>query len=153
MPEPFSKLIPEPIRLEQSKLLLGEGIDEVKFFGAFLKNLGINNIQLLEYGGKNRLQLFLKLLLSSKDFDQITTIGITRDSDDSSRDHNPALSAFQSIYSTLENINKERERKIFPLPDKAEIFANSSSLIRKMRQRVTATLCKPILPKKHKANL
>jgi len=39
--------------ITKEKLLLGEGIEEVRFFNALLAHLGITNVQVDQYGGKN----------------------------------------------------------------------------------------------------
>ena len=54
-----------PLPIVQPKLLLGEGIDELRFFSALLLNLGIGDLQVQQYGGKDNLGPYLKLLSAS----------------------------------------------------------------------------------------
>ena len=70
---------PKPIT--KPKLLLGEGMDEINFFNALLAHLGINDIQVDEYGGKYRMRAGLKALASRTGFDQVVLLVVTRDAD------------------------------------------------------------------------
>lgn len=42
-----------------SKMLLGEGHEEVAFFTALLRGLGIRDVQVDHYGGKTKLGVYL----------------------------------------------------------------------------------------------
>ena len=44
------------------KLLVGEGKEEVRFFESFVQHFGINDIQITDYSGKDKLRLFLVTL-------------------------------------------------------------------------------------------
>jgi len=79
-------------------LLLGEGKEEVRFFSALMQYLGILDIQVEEYGGKNNLRNFLRTPILG--FDKIGSLGITRDADD---DPN---AAFQSVRDALNISNR-----------------------------------------------
>jgi hypothetical protein len=70
-----------------------------------LSQLNITDVQVLEYGGKPGLGRFLKTLPQISGYREITSLGITRDADDSAR------SAFQSICSGLRNAR-------LPVPNK-----------------------------------
>jgi hypothetical protein len=84
--------------LSKPKLLLGEGVDEVRFFGALLGHLGIADVQVTDYGGKQRLAAFLQTLVTPlPGFANVVSLGVTRDADD-----NPA-GAFQSVCYALHN--------------------------------------------------
>jgi len=41
-----------PLEITKTKLVIGEGWEEVRFFNALLQHLGIDNIQTEQYGGK-----------------------------------------------------------------------------------------------------
>lgn len=71
-----------PLEFTRAKLLLGEGIDEARFFQALLKTLDITDIQVMQYGGKRRLREFLKTLPAVPGFTKLNSIGLTRDADD-----------------------------------------------------------------------
>lgn len=86
-------------QIEQPKLLIGEGNDEVIFFQTILKHLNLTDIMVEAYQGKNNLSNYLKTLKVRPNFSQLTAIGITRDADDSIQ------SAFDSIKSSLQKIN------------------------------------------------
>jgi hypothetical protein len=84
-----------PITITGPKLLLGEGIDEVRFFTALLNRLTIPGIQVLEYGGKTRLKGFLETLPRVTGFVGLASLAITRDADDD------ATGAFSSVRDAL----------------------------------------------------
>jgi hypothetical protein len=88
---------PQPIA--QPKLLLGEGFDELRFFTALLLHLGIGDVQVQQFGGKNNLGAYLKLLaqVPTPGFQSVVSVGLTRDAD-----ADPAT-AFQSVCTALQN--------------------------------------------------
>lgn len=72
----------EPIPLTRPKLLLGEGVDEERVFGALVKHLGLGaQFQILRYDGKGNLGAFLRTLPKLPGFNQLGSLGITRDAD------------------------------------------------------------------------
>lgn len=83
------------VELSKTKLLIGEGNEEVLFFNAFLKHLNLSDIQVEQYGGKQKLASYLKTLQLRSGYANLVSLGITRDADDS------VQSAFQSICSSL----------------------------------------------------
>jgi hypothetical protein len=89
-----------PVALTQitgPKLLLGEGIDEVRFFKAFLKHLNVTDVQVEQYGGKTQLAPFLKTLTTLlPGFAALTSLAVTRDADTN------AAGAFQSVSAALQ---------------------------------------------------
>ncbi len=82
-------------QISQRKLLVGEGRDEVRFFEALLRYSKISDIQVAEYGGKQKLKAFLAALPRFPGFANLQCLGITRDAD------NDAAGALQSIESAL----------------------------------------------------
>lgn len=87
------------IRINKRKLLLGEGIEEVKFFDALLRYLQISDVQTIQYGGKSNLKNMFPALVKSSGFSSVLSIGITRDADDDFQ------SAFQSVCSGIKKAN------------------------------------------------
>jgi hypothetical protein len=87
----------------QSKVLLVEGKDEVNFFNALLKHLGMGDITVEDVGGKDNFPAKLRAFLLGFGT-QIQAYAIIRDADRS------ANAAFQSVVDLLKN---ERE----PYPD------------------------------------
>lgn len=69
--------------LLKNKLLIGEGKDEQNFLNALLKHLGIADIQVEEYGGKNKLSQYLAEFGKRPGRSKVRAIGITRDVDKS----------------------------------------------------------------------
>ncbi|MBI2929134.1 MAG: hypothetical protein HYY24_26010 [Verrucomicrobia bacterium] len=72
----------KPRPIEQAKLLLGEGFEEVLFFEAFLKHLGISGVQVEDCKGKSNLRAYLKALRTRTGFSGLQVLGVTRDADD-----------------------------------------------------------------------
>ena len=97
-----------PVPITRPKQMLVEGRDEEEFFKALLRYLGIDDIEVRHYGGKNSFRRFLNGFVSTPDFDGVESMGIVRDADDS------ATSAFQSLKDSLTSVN-------LPVPDKEMI--------------------------------
>lgn len=79
------------------KLLLVEGKDEVNLFGKIFKEWQIENIEIGNYEGKDRLGTYLKLVRATQNFEKLESIGIIRDADDS------VENTFRSLCSHLKN--------------------------------------------------
>ena len=86
------------IQIEKQRLLLVEGKDEINFFEAILKD-SINNIQIIEVGGKSRFREALKALSLAPEFDKVIALGVVRDADDDYK------ATFQSVSDGLSDIN------------------------------------------------
>ena len=84
-----------PQGIGASKLLIGEGVDECYFFRAMLDHLGIRDVTVEQYGGKNNLGHYLAALIRRPEFPKLASLGITRDAD-----ANPH-GAFQSVCGSL----------------------------------------------------
>jgi hypothetical protein len=87
------------------KLLLGEGIEEVYFFDALLRHLGIDDVQVDQYDGKNNIAAGLKAIKDRSGFlNRVVSLGVTRDADytdDPADDIAAAQRAFQSVSGAL----------------------------------------------------
>ena len=70
--------------IEKPKLLLVEGIDEVRLFGALAKDIGAEDVQIRDYQGKDNLRRFLRVLPQIPGYSDLESIGVTRDADDDS---------------------------------------------------------------------
>jgi hypothetical protein len=84
-----------PLELDKPKLLIGEGKDEVLIFSALLNYLGIDDVNVEDYGGKDKLPAYLEVLRLRPGFGDLQSLGVTRDADS-----NP-LGAFASISNHL----------------------------------------------------
>ena len=71
-------------RIEKPKLLLVEGIDEVRLFGALAKDIGAEDVQIRDYQGKGNLRRFLGVLPQIPGYSDLESIGVTRDADENS---------------------------------------------------------------------
>lgn len=82
------------ISITRSKLLLGEGKEELRLFQAKIKHLGLDQeIQVLEYGGLAKLGPFLKTLRATHGFAQVQALGVTRDADANAQDAEQSVAA------------------------------------------------------------
>lgn len=71
---------PKPI--EATRMLIGEGIEEVLFFEGLLTNLGISGVQIESFNGKSSLGSYLKALKNRSGIARLEKLGIVRDADD-----------------------------------------------------------------------
>lgn len=83
------------IEIAKSNLLVVEGRDEELFFGALLKHMQLQNIQVMPIGGKTNLRPNLKALTLSPRFSEVTSLGVVRDAND-----DPSA-AFSSVCDAL----------------------------------------------------
>ncbi|EDZ96799.1 MAG: hypothetical protein P5702_11870 [Limnospira sp. PMC 1291.21] len=89
----------KPIRIDKPKLIIGEGIEEKIVFSRLIKSLKIEDIQVESYEGKGNLGKFLKSLHLIPGYQQLQSLGITRDADESFK------SASESIDNFISNSN------------------------------------------------
>lgn len=85
----------EPVKINQGKLIITEGIDAYYFCIWALGRLEIEDIQVFNYGGITQLTKYIKLLKLDDNFDNVKSIIIFRDAE------GDAQSAFQSIQTSL----------------------------------------------------
>ena len=90
--------------IEKPKLLLVEGIDEVRLFGALAKHIGSEDVQILDYQGKGNLRRFLGVLPQIPGYSELESIGITRDADEDSD-------------SAAESVRNALRAAALPVPD------------------------------------
>ncbi len=76
-------------------VLLVEGSSDKKVIVCLLQYLEIQNVQVMAYGGKNRIQEQVRALLKVSGFSSVEKLGVIRDADDS-RD-----TAFESLSDCL----------------------------------------------------
>ena len=82
--------------VEGDVLLLVEGIEDARFFRAFLRWLGKTDVQIAHVGGKDEFRPFLiNTLRNAQSLNQLRRLGIVRDADKS------ATSALQSLQNAL----------------------------------------------------
>ena len=86
-----------PLELDQPKLLIGEGVEEVLLFSALLAHLGIGDVKVEQCGGKHGLPAYLDALRLRPGFGELSSFGVTRDADAD------AMAAFNSVRQHLQN--------------------------------------------------
>ncbi len=93
--------MPTNTTISKSKQLFVEGKDAKEFFGPFIESIGIDSIQIQDYGGIHELAGFLKQFVLRAEYKSlpVTVIGIVRDAEQN------AASAFRSVCSALEKVN------------------------------------------------
>lgn len=79
---------PSPLGIRKPKLLLGEGREEEKIFGEMLRVCGLTDVQVLNYGGKSKLQDFLQAVKGATGFAGVRVLAVTCDADN---DHASAV--------------------------------------------------------------
>ena len=105
------------IEITQPSLLVVEGREEELFFGALIKHLGLQHIQVMGVGGKTNLRRNLKALTLSPRFAQVISLGVVRDAN-----NNPGA-AFQSVRDALHAVNLPApERALMPAGDSPQVF-------------------------------
>lgn len=71
------------MNLTKSKLLLVEGKDEEKFFHAFCTFKGIEDIEIIQLGGKSGFKSTFPAVLNFRGIEDVTSIGFVQDADNS----------------------------------------------------------------------
>ncbi len=96
-----------------SRLLLVEGKEDQEFFIQLANHMGLLDnwpLQIIQYGGKSRLEERLRTLARPDTIEQIERIGIARDADFNT-------DAFQSVRDAIRNANKRNSIQL-PCPNK-----------------------------------
>ena len=70
--------------IEKPKLLLVEGNDEVRLFGALAKHIGADDVQIRAYQGRNNIRGFLRAVRQAPGYSDLESIAVTRDADENS---------------------------------------------------------------------
>jgi hypothetical protein len=81
--------------IRQKKLIAVEGQDEVNFFNALFKYVGVDDFEIHEIGGKDQFKDKLPALVRMRGFSEVEVLAIIRDADDN------ADAAFKSIRNIL----------------------------------------------------
>ena len=108
------------LTIYKTKILVVEGKDEEKFFGALLNHMGIRDYQIIEVGGKGEFRNTLPAFVKTSGFSNVSILAIIRDADTN------ATRAFQSIRDIL------RRNDIKPslqLPTRANVLTNGNPRI------------------------
>jgi len=95
-------------KILQPKLLLVEGEDDLALFMELLGKLKINNIQAVNYKGKDRLNSAIKTLVETQPgMEKVNAIGITRDADGEN-----ISKIFEEINNYVNRVNYLKSDKI-----------------------------------------
>ena len=86
-----------PKKIAKPVQLIVEGKNLENFFEAYLSHLDLKDIQIQNFGGINELSAFLKGFELLEGFNQIHSVGIVRDAEES------APAAFNSVQSSIKN--------------------------------------------------
>lgn len=106
--------MPKPKDMDKPRQLVVEGRDAEEFFKALLSYMGLAEIQVQNFGGKDELPGFLKALKSMSGFiNWVISIGVVRDADNNPGD------AFQSVCGAL-------RKAALAVPIKPEEFEGNS---------------------------
>jgi hypothetical protein len=94
--------------IRQKKVIAVEGKDEVNFFNALLRDIGITDFEIRDVGGKQQFKNKLPALVRMSGFSDVEVLAIIRDAD------NDANAAFKSISNIL------RKEGLKPAPEVAQ---------------------------------
>ena len=106
----------QPIEIKYPKLLLVEGADALHFFIKALEVFGVNDVQVLDFGGISDLIKYLKALLLYQNFDSVTSLVIARDAEKNSD-------------SAISNVKKALEQISLSIPEKPFEFTGNNPKI------------------------
>jgi len=101
--------------LNKNKLLLVEGKDEINFFKALCKYLSIDDIQIIETGGKEKLKSELPAILLMRNFENVESIAVIQDADN-------------SLDSAVDSIKYLLSKQKLPVPEGHTSFKTNSGM-------------------------
>lgn len=105
-----------PIEISKSRVIVVEGKEDKLFFDALINHLSLNDIQVLDIGGKTELRKYLKALINVSGFDEVRSLGITRDANSS------PSAALQSVRDALRSLGLPApDRTLVPYGDKPKV--------------------------------
>ena len=101
--------------LNKNKLLLVEGKDEINFFKALCKYLKIDDIEMIETGGKEKLKSELPAVQLMRNFENVESIAIIQDADN-------------SLNGTVDSIKSLLSKQSLPVPEGHTLFKTTSGM-------------------------
>ena len=93
-----------PISVEQPRLLVVEGVSEAHLFNALFAHIEekdgvrIDDIQIVNVGGRDNIRQDIQVIVSDRNFGEVSSIGIVRDADDN------ADNALRSVQGVLRDV-------------------------------------------------
>lgn len=103
------------LEINSEKIILVEGKDEINFFEAFLKKLEIEDVQIIEVGGKDKFPSEFPALLNTPGFSRVSTYVIVRDAD-------------SNVQSTLDSIKGLLSVNNQPVPDGHASYSSNNGI-------------------------
>lgn len=88
------------LSITKTKILAVGGYDEINFFTALINKLRLKDVQVLNFEGKGNYKSKIRAIKNVPGFKNVTKFALIRDAD-----VNPAISAFDSICSSLQSSN------------------------------------------------
>ena len=89
---------PMPRQLKGEAQLLVEGRDLEGFCSALIQDLGLEGVEIQNFGGINQLRPFLGAFVKMEDFPHVTSLGVIRDAE------TDAARALESVRGCLERV-------------------------------------------------
>ena len=102
---------PSPNEIIKSKLLLVEGADAKYFFFYALEAFGVDDVQVIDFGGIGELTKYLKTLPLLPRYEQVTTIVIARDAE-------------TDPIAAVKNVKRSLKQAALPVPGNSFEFTN-----------------------------
>ena len=90
--------MPRPLRVEQPKQVIVEGIDEVRVFSSLANHIGISGLQVQQCGGYQNLRRFLSAFTALDGFDNVESLAVVADANTN------RVGRQQSIQAALTNV-------------------------------------------------
>lgn len=87
-----------PAEMTEPIQLLVEGKDGMNWFRALVRHMGVEGVDVQNYGSVSELRSFLKMFAKAPGFVNVTAVGIVRDAEE-----NPASDALASVRGALDN--------------------------------------------------
>lgn len=94
--------------INQPRLLLVEGNDDMRFFEVMIEHCDRDDIQVLKFDGISKLRGYLSTLVVTPGWDRVVSLGIVRDAD------NDAESAKASVRGAVENARLQMDGSAAP---------------------------------------
>ena len=104
--------MPGNVQITLHKVLCVEGKDECNFFYALLKHENIENVQVIDIGGKDRFKSLFPVIRNTPGFSEIQKLGFIRDAEDL-----PVKAAFDSICSVLGSLDLPKPADVFHITE------------------------------------
>lgn len=96
-------MTPQSSQIETGIQLLVEGKDQQNFFEALIRHLGLEGIQVYDFGGINDLKSFLEAFVIRPGFGSVHSVGIIRDAETLNAEASDVKASFKSAFQSVQD--------------------------------------------------